>query len=261
MNDTKEMTSKQKSDLRKQEFDRKFKRYWLIYLALGFTATLSFISGLILPFMKKGVDVPLTWGTGLAALFFAVGFILIGEGAANFWFDKVTDQDPDNGTQKLIAGIMIAASVIVSASTALAASYIIVWWVGVFDTFLDIPAWAQKYIAVAIPLMLVIHAVAGIIFKSVSDEAFAERESKARINQAMSEAREAETRAEADYIIANAPLLAKQMGEMKAKAKLDALRAQIRDQQSKSGTSLVYTKDTEQPVISGNGSDPQGRRN
>lgn len=248
---TQEMTSKQKKQIRAQEFARKYGRYWLLYFALGFTAILSFIGGLMLPFMKPDVTVPLTWATAAAGLFYAIGFILIGEGAANFWFDKVTDQDPDNNVQKWIAGIMIALSVIVSASTALATSYIIAYWVGVFDAFLTIPVWAQKYIAVVVPVMMVFHAVAAIAFKSVSDEATAERDARSRINQAQSEAAEAEARAEADYIVANAPYLAQQMGEMKARAKLEALAAQIKSEQTKLGVS--YNQDVRQLEVSKNG--------
>jgi uncharacterized membrane protein len=258
-----EMTSKQKKELAKIDFNRKFGRYWLIYLALGFTAILSFIGGLMLPFMKPDVNVPLTWGTAAAGLFYALGFIIIGEGAANFWFDKVTDQYPDNKAQKWIAGIMILASVLVSASTALATSYIIAYWVGVFDAFLTIPVWAQKYIAIAVPVMLVAHAVAGIAFKSVSDEAASERDSNGRIRQAQNDAAEARARAHADYVVANAPRLAQQMGEMEAENELDALRAKIMEQQSKRGQlNLSYNKDEAQVSLSDNGAkvNPQNRR-
>jgi hypothetical protein len=246
--ENRQMTSKQKKDRDAQEFQRKYGRYWLLYAALGFTGILSFIGGLMLPFMKPDVNVPFTWGTAGAGLFYALGFVLIGEGAANFWFERVTDSDPDNNQQKWIAGIMITASVLVSASTALATSYIIAYWVGVFDAFLTIPVWAQKYIAIAVPVMMVAHAVAGIIFKAVSDEAASERDSKAAIRKAMNEAAEAEARAESDYIVANAPSLAHQMGEMKARAKLESLQAQIRSEQAKHGTrpTASYAQDVRQ---------------
>lgn len=258
----KEMTSKQKKELAKQEFQRKFGRYWLIYAALGFTAILSFIGGLMLPFMKPDVNVPLTWGTAGAGLFYALGFILIGEAAANFWFERVTDQDPDNTQQKWIAGIMITASVLVSASTALATSYIIAYWVGVFDAFLVIPVWAQKYIAIAVPVMMVAHAVAGIVFKSVSDEAYADREANAEINKARNEMAEARAKARANWWKTNAPAIARQMGEMEAEDELDALRSKIAAQKSKRDLNVVYTKETEQAEFSknGNGSDPSSRR-
>lgn len=250
-----DMTSKQKKAIKAIEFQRKFGRYWLIYLALGFTAALSFVSGLLLPFMKPGVDVPLTWGTAGAALMYAVGFMVIGEGAAYFWFEKIIDQDPDNNGQKIIAGLMIAFSVITSMTTALAASYIIAFWIGVFDTFTGIPAWAQKWIAVSIPVMMVVHVVAGIIFKSISDEATSEREANAKINQARNDMAEAKQQARANWWTANAPLIAQQMGEMEAEDELDALRAKIREQKSKRTTQqnpaiLSYPQDVRQLDVS-----------
>lgn len=268
MNESREMTSKQKKELGKQEFQRKFGRYWLIYLALGFTAILSFIGGLMLPFMKPDVNVPLTWGTAMAGLFYALGFVIIGEGAANFWFERVTDQDPDNDTQKWIAGVMIAASVAISASTALATSYIIAYWVGVFDAFLAIPVWAQKYIAIAVPVMMVAHAVAGIVFKSVSDEAYADREANAEVNRARNEMAEARAKARASWWKENAPALARQMGEMEAEDELDAMRAKLAEQRTKrqvSRPAASFSQDVRQPEHmfgeNGNGAaDPSRRR-
>ena len=260
MNQNQEMTSKQKKELDKAEFHRKFGRYWLIYFALGFTAVLSFTSGMLLPFMKPGVDVLLTWGTGAAAAMYALGFLLSGEGAAYFWFERVTDQDPDNTQQKWTAGLMIALSVITSVTTALAASYIIAYWIGVFDTFTGIPAWAQKWIAISIPVMMATHVVAGIIFKSVSDEAYSEREANAKINQARNQMHEAKEQARASWWTANAPRIAQEMGEMEAEDELDALRAKIRDGKAKRQVSLAYPQDVRQPNVSGNGSDPTIRQ-
>jgi uncharacterized membrane protein len=262
-----QMTSKQRKELSKAEFHRKFGRYWLIYIALGFTAVLSFVSGLLLPFMKPDVDVPLTWGTAAAAVMYAMGFLLIGEGAALFWFDKIVDQDPDNNQQKITAGLMIAASVLTSATTALAASYIVAYWIGVFDTFTGIPAWAQKWIAVSIPVLMVVHVVAGIIFKSSSDEATSEREANAKIHQARNEANEARQTARANWIISNAPRIAQEMGEMEAEDELDALRAKIREQKTRRQiVQPAYNQDETQVRLSDNpnGSgakvNPQSRR-
>jgi hypothetical protein len=254
MSDTNQMTSKQRKELGKKEFYRKFGRYWLLYGALIFTGILSFIGGLMLPFMKPDVVVPLTWGTAGAGLFYALGFLLIGEGAANFWVDKVTDSDPDNNAQKWIAGLMIAVSVLVSASTALATSYIIAYWVGVFDAFLTIPVWAQKYIAIAVPVVMVANAVAAIVFKSVSDEAAAERDANATIRLAENEAREARATARANWVKANAPRLAQEMGEMEAENDLDALRAKIREEKAKRNNSQpVYTYSQDVKTVSDNG--------
>lgn len=235
-----EMTSKQKKELKAAEFKRKFGRYWLVYVAIGFTAVLSFISGLLLPFMKPDIEVPLNWGTALSALMYATGFMLIGEGAALFWFEKVTDQDPDNIYQKIVAALMIVVSVATSLTTALAASYIIAYWVGVFDTFTGIPEWAQKWIAISIPVFMVVHVVSGIIFKSVSDEAFSEREANSKINQARNAMYEAQAQARANWWEQNAPILAEQMGRIEAEDELEALRAQIAQKQVKRNISTGY---------------------
>jgi hypothetical protein len=239
-----EMTNKQKKQLAADEFKRKYQRYWLMYWGLFFVAALSFICGLVLPFMREDIVVRLTWGTLAVSLFYALGFLTVGEGAFNFWFDKITDSDPDNNTQKWIAGIMIALSGAVSLSTALATSYIVAWWIKIFDSFVTIPAWAQKYIAIIIPVMVIVNVAAGVMFKWVSDEAYSERENNARIREAKNRAIQAQAKARADYMEANAPILARQMGEIEAQDQLDALQAQINEKRSKRGqpveTSLSY---------------------
>jgi hypothetical protein len=241
MNEHTEMTNKQKKQLAADEFKRKYQRYWLMYWGLFFVAALSFICGLVLPFMREDIVVRLTWGTLAVSLFYALGFLTVGEGAFNFWFDKITDSDPDNNTQKLIAGVMIALSGLVSLSTALATSYIIAWWIKIFDTFVSIPAWAQKYIAIIIPVMVIVNVAAGTMFKWVSDEAYSERENNARIREAKNRAIQAQAKARADYMEANAPILARQMGEIEAQDQLDALQAQINEKRSKRGQNPANT--------------------
>jgi hypothetical protein len=262
MNNSQEMTNKQKKQMQAEEFKRKYSRYWMVYWGLFFTAALSFICGLVLPFMREDIDVPLNWGTAMISAFYALGFLTIGEGAFNFWFDKITDSDPDNSTQKKIAATMIAVSAIVSLSTALATSYIIAWYIKIFDAFLQIPAWAQKYIAIAIPTVIVLNVVMGVWFKWVSDEAFSERETNARIREAQNNAIQAQANARAAYIEANAPILAQQMGQIEAQDMLDALQAQINEKRSKRHQTaqpvqttpiVAYPQNVSQPVISNNG--------
>jgi hypothetical protein len=236
------LTSEQRRDLRKQN-GRNFRRFWVIYVGLFCTALLSFISGLILPFMRNDIVVPLTWGTALVALYYGAGFLINGELTANFWFGKLTDQDPDNTYQKYIAWGMLAVSIVVIAATCISAADMIAFWVGVFNQFYQIPVWVQKYVVYAIPVMLVANVVMAMLFRGVSDEAIAEREEQARINQAMSDARIAEAQAYADYTITNAPTLARKKGEMRAAADVALLQAQINEQQKK----LMPPQDVRQP--------------
>jgi hypothetical protein len=260
MSDNQEMTSEQKKSIRKQN-NRNFRRFWVIYVGLFGTALLSFVSGLILPFMRNDVVVPLTWGTAFVALYYGCGFLVNGELMANFWFGKITDQDPDNTIQKIIAWGMLAVSIIIISATCISAADMIAFWVGVFNQFYQIPIWVQKYVVYAIPVMLVSNVVMAMLFRGISDEAIAEREAMARINQAMSNAAEAEAKAEADYIIANAPALARERGQLKAAAQINALRAQINEQQKKLTTpSPVYNQDVRQPDFSNSGNGKDGSK-
>lgn len=256
------LTSEQKRELRKQG-GRNFRRFWVIYVGLFCTALLSFVSGLMLPFMRSDIVVPLTLGTAFVALYYGFGFLTNGELVANFWFGKITDQDPDNKVQQVIAWGMLAVSIGIIAATCISAADMIAYWIGVFDVFYQIPVWVQKYVVYAIPVGWVLNVVMAMLFQGVSDEAIAKRESQARINRALSDAEEAEAKAHADYIVANSPALARQKGEMKAASELAVLRAQIEEQQRKLlPHNVVYTKDTEQPTFSNNGNhaDPQNRR-
>lgn len=259
---TQEMTTEQKRGLRKQE-GRNFRRFWIIYAGLFCTAGLSFIAGLMLPFMRNDIDVKLTWSTFFVAVYYGFGFLSNGELAANFWFGKLTDQDPDNTIQKWIAWGMLGVSVGVIAATVVSAADLIAWWVGTFESFYEIPAWVQKYVVYVIPVMWVGNVVFAMLFRGVSDEARAEREAAATENQALSEARIAQATARASYVAANAPALARQKGELEAAAELEILQAQIDDKKRKLGLSVnrAYNQDVRQPTYNDNVSDPTHRRN
>lgn len=226
------LNSDQKREIRKQGW-RHFKRFWVIYVGLFCTALLSFVSGLMLPFMRNDVVVPVTFGTAFVALYYAIGFLTNGELVASFWFSKITDQDPDNTIQKIIAWVMLVVSIGIILATCISAADMIAFWVGVFDVFYQIPVWVQKYVVYTIPVMWVVNFSMAMLFQGVSDEAIAKRESQARINRALSDAEEVEARAHADYIVTNAPALARQKGQMKAAAEIDILQAQIDEQKRK----------------------------
>jgi uncharacterized membrane protein len=264
MNNQTGLTTDQKMSLRKQA-SRNFRRFWPIYVFLVFTAGLSFISGLMLPFMRNDVDVPLTWGTALVALYYAMGFLTNGELVANYWFSKLTDQDPDNTIQKIIAWVMLGVSIVIVAATCISAADMIAYWMGAFDEFYMIPVWVQKYVVYVIPTMWVVNVVAVMLFRSVSNEAIMEREEEARKNKAMSDARIIEAKAYADVIVENAPALARQKGQMKAQAEIDLLQAEINEQTRKilpPPPAVVYNQDVRQLEVNsnGNGSDPQIRQ-
>jgi hypothetical protein len=249
-----ELTNKQKKQLSAEEFKRKYSRWWLLYWGLFFLASLSFLCGIILPFMRDDITVQLTWATAFVSMYYAFGFLSVGEGSFKFWFDKVTDSDPDNNGQKIIAGIMLLVSGAISLSTAIATANIIAWWIGVFDTVVRIPPWAQKYIMLVIPIGIVANIAAAVLFRWVSDEAYSERQTNATIREAKNNALQTQAQARADFIAANAPILAQQMGEIEAQEQLDALQAQINQKRKTRGQSPIvmstqYGQTTEQPKL------------
>lgn len=224
-----ELTPAQKRQESMNRINQKYGQYWLVYAALAFTATLSFVSGLILPFTPdENGFFTVTLAGIAAALYYALGFITNGEAAANYWFDKLTDHDKDNTIQKFIAGIMLFASILVSLTTALAAAAQIAFLLGVLTEFRQFPSWAQEWVVWSIPTMWTINAVAGMAFKAFSDEAAAERDANAIIRQAKQEISKSRMDAKADYWKKNAPDIARKLGEMEAQAEIEAYSIRLK---------------------------------
>jgi hypothetical protein len=232
MNDNKELTPAQKRKARLHDFNQRYGQYWLIYSALICTAALSFVSGMVLPFRPDdNGNVVLTFGGIALALYFGVGFVSNGEGAAGFWFEKLTDHDKDNNPQKWIAGIMLAASVIVSLVTSLAAAAQLAFLLGVLSEFQEIPVWAQDWIVWSIPTMWIANAVSGMAFKAVSDEADAEREANSIIREAKLEVKRARENARANYWKENATAIFTRLGELDAEDEINTHAARLNGRQ------------------------------
>jgi hypothetical protein len=270
MSDQKEMSITQKRAFNRAEFQRRFGKYWLLYLVLAGTAVLSATSGILLPFRPDDSGyITVNFGLIVAGIYYAFGFLTNGEGATFFWQEKLTDQDPDNTTQKIVAWIALSVSVLTTLTTAAASAALIAFWLGEFNVFAVFPSWAQKWIVWAIPVLWVFHYVMAAIFKSTSEESEYERETKAIINRARNDMIRAKEQARADWWSANAPVIARQMGEMEAQDDLDAYQAKIEDRKSKrdktkttTQPSFSYQKDVRQAEINsnGNGADPSRRQ-
>lgn len=222
-----EMTPEQKRNYNKQEFKRKYGRFWLVYLALFGTAVLSGISGILLPIQREGGMLEITFWTILAGLYYAAGFLTNGEGAAYFWFDKLVDHDKDNPAQQVIAYLMLGISVATVLTTALASASFIAYLMGALSQFTAIPAWAQKWIVGAIPIFWVAHLVMGMLFKALSDEAAAERDSRAKIREIQTRIQKDKADARAQYWQDKAPDVARQLGELEAQAEIENMTIQL----------------------------------
>lgn len=221
MNDKKtnswEQTKRDKA-FRKAEFNRRFMKYHIVYIALFGTGGLSLVTGLLLPFSTESNLGFVLW---VAGIYFAFGFVTNGEIAANFWFEKLTDHDKDNGKQFWIAVVSLGASVVVSLVTALAAAALIAYWLGIFPAFSGISEWSQVYIVDIIPIMWVYHAVAGFAFKALSDEAEAERTAKSIIREKEVELIEKKEQAKVDWWEQNAVAMYEEQGRKEAREHLE----------------------------------------
>ena len=253
-----EMTVQEKRQYKRNEFKRKFGQYWLIYIALFGTGTLSSLSGLFLPFRPdaQGV-VNITFWLALSSVYYIIGFLSTGEGAGYFWFDKLTDHDKDNTIQQWIAGIMLFVAIVTILITSLAGGAFIAYWLGALPQFQLLPTWAQKWVVWAIPALWVAHAVAGMAFKALSDEAEAERDAQGIIRDAQQKILRDKANAKAEFWKTKAPDVARQIGEMEAQDEIDnfaiKLTARNRNQPPRNNQQPVYQQTTPYHDFSDNG--------
>lgn len=206
---------KKNKEFSKAEFNRRYGRYYIVYVALIGTGVLSGLTGFLLPFSQGMNDIEFIISL-LAGLYFCVGFLTNGEISANYWFGKLTDHDPDNRTQQWIAGISLFFAVVVSLVTSLASSLLIAYWLNIFPAFTGIPDWAQVWIVDIIPVMWIYNGVCGMAFKSVSDEAQAERLSKSFIREKQNELFEMKEQAKVDWWRDNAMAIYQEQGRREA---------------------------------------------
>lgn len=218
------------------EFRRKYGKYWLVYVALAITATLSATAGVLLPMQPDETGkVHVTLGVILSCIFYAVGFLATGEGASYYWFDKLTDHDPDNQPQVAIAVLMLILSVVTSLTTAMAAGTFIAYLLGRLTAFDIMPLWAQNWVVYAIPALLASHMVAGMAFKAISDEASADRKAKARVRKVQNDMAQVQSEAYAKWYETHAPQQAKALGEMQAQKELEDMRIKLGNSQTSAG--------------------------
>lgn len=243
MSDNDKMTPEQKRKYNAQEFKRRFGRYWLVYLALIGTATLSAISGFLLPVEVVDGNMQFTTVSILAGIFYAVGFLTNGEGAAYFWFDKLTDHDQDNTAQIWLAGSMLFAAVGTILVTSLAAGSFIAFAMGALTDFQVLPSWAQTWVVYAIPVFWVLHFTAGTIFKSISDEAANERAANAKIRNVTQQITMDKADARAKYWQEHAPDLAKQLGQMEAQEEINDYTIRLNDKRAQQPQRLSFAEE------------------
>jgi hypothetical protein len=190
---------------------------------------LSALSGVLIPLwgLEQGAGGVAVLLSILAGLYYAVGFLSNGEGAAYFWFDKLTDYDEDNTKQVWIAGSMLALSVVTIVVTSSASGAFIAYFMGVFADFDSIPSWVQSWVVWMIPVFWVVNFSAGTLFKALSDESANERKVNSEIRAITQNIEREKGEARKRYWQENAPDLARQLGELEAQEEIRKYSAKL----------------------------------
>lgn len=223
-----------------------FKNYWLLYVALIGTAVLSAFAGIYIglaPDAAGKISYTSTFDLlrrAFFALFYVIGFVATAEGATLYWENKLVYHDVNadgksDPTQVRTARVALVVSVLTIILTGLASARFLTTWLGSLTAFETVPVAAQEYVVWSIPILLVFHVVASILYWYNSEEA--------RLDRWMSEIQR-QTRASAHQIKANAwknvytgtaPELARKQGIALAQK---ALKQDFYEQEVASGTDL-----------------------
>lgn len=164
---------------RKIGFSDKWKKFasdsglnhkWLLYLATGISASLTFISIFIMLMGEK----PDIWRYITAFLFSIMG-VFVCEPAVLWWLGRV--ELHQNKIQLIFGIIGLCTSAALSAKTVYSAGELIVWALGdsMFSNYNVINADTQSWLVHFVPWMVMTHVGLGIIYFAFSNEAAAKR--------------------------------------------------------------------------------------
>ncbi len=174
---------------RAQEESDNFKRsskdfadHPLLYIALFISGMLSLFAGVAI-----GLGVRVDAGTVtakvnapniFAAVLYGASFPIFFEYALANWLKKYLMREPGNRTQEWTAAAMIVLTFLGTCITAYSASDVIATAFGFFSSFQEIPQSVQKWIAYALPTMLMINVAAGEMYRQFSQEAVLRRQAE-----------------------------------------------------------------------------------
>lgn len=147
----------------------------LLYAALISSGFLSALAGLAVGLGVHMENGTLVYTVDLPHVFFAVLYAILFPyfyefGLAN-WLYKFLHREPENKTQEIVAGIMISITFIGTSITAYSAMDVLVTAGGFFDSFKEIPAGVQKWIAYSLPTMFLLNIASGEIYRQFTAEA------------------------------------------------------------------------------------------
>ncbi len=181
----------QKTNAQKEATRREYKEFFdhpLLFVALAASGLLSALAGIAIGLGLRMVDGQLYVNLDAAHIFFALLYAVLFPyffefGLAN-WLHKSLHREPGNVVQYWTAMVMIGITFIGTAATAYSAMDVLVTAGGFFDSFKEIPAGVQRWIAFSLPTMFMLNIAAGELYRQFTTEAVLKRSADIELREA-----------------------------------------------------------------------------
>lgn len=172
-----------KAEAKKESIRRdwqEFSDHPLLYSALVVSGVLSSLAGAAVGLGLQVTDGNMLYHGDFPHIFFAVLYAALFPyffeyGLAN-WLNKYLEREPENKVQNYTAAVMVVITFIGTAVTAFSAMDVLVTSLGFFNAFQEIPPVVQKWVAFALPGMLMLNIAAGEFYRQFSTAAVLQRE-------------------------------------------------------------------------------------
>ena len=177
----KKMKDKRKAVRSKQELDfyADMQKYWYVYVFLIVSAIFTGTLGVYMGLAPRRADNLIIWNTDIPhimmAAIYLVAFVTVTEAAFAIFKWLYFTREENNNAQKFASNIGMAVSGLSILGTGYAGGVVIASNIAFLSEYIDIPAGAQKWVVVAIPLLITIYTFLVTIYSLSSDSAASER--------------------------------------------------------------------------------------
>ena len=180
-----------KANAQKEATRRDYKEFFehpLLFVALISSGLLSALAGLAIGLGLRMEDGIMKVTIDVAHVFFAILYAglfpyFFEFGLAN-WLHKFLHREPANIIQFWTAAVMIGITFIGTALTAYSAMDVLVTAGGFFDSFKEISAGVQRWIAFSLPTMFLINIASGELYRQFTTEATLKRAAEIELREA-----------------------------------------------------------------------------
>lgn len=171
---------------KKTSWTSELEKHWYIYAPLAVSAVFTTMLGIYMGLTPHLIADPnnpgqqiisfnTDWGHSITAVIYVIAFLFVTEIAFAIAHDRFHKREEDNGTQ---SGTMIVAMVLAGISiigTGVSGGIVVASTLGFLTEFREIPASAQKWVVVVIPILLGVYTFLYAAYKLSSRQAQAER--------------------------------------------------------------------------------------